>query len=193
MSDRCRIIILSEGVDLPAAVPTRLTGYRFENIAFVSPWSGDSWAKITQDPGRPFVFVIRGAPGTPPAFIDSMSGSLFDLGEASWGLTGFTRLPRELLVRELDLVGVDVARLLGHNSATQSMESPMSTLVLHNLTERIAELRSKVASNNISDEELREGLRLLRQQRVSASAISAKSRAAKGPAPSGDDVLAMFQ
>lgn len=56
------------------------------------------------------------------------------------------------------------------------------------LQAKIAEWRRKVADGTITDEELREAIRHIRQDRVAASATSMKSRTAKAPID-GDSLL----
>lgn len=55
---------------------------------------------------------------------------------------------------------------------------------------KIATWRQKVADNTLTLEEMREAVKLIRGDRLSAAQASAKSRASKGPKKSGDDLLA---
>ena len=59
------------------------------------------------------------------------------------------------------------------------------------LMQEIAALRAKEAAGTLTDEELRGILRKMREGRVTASTVSAKSRAAKAPVDP-DAALAEF-
>lgn len=63
------------------------------------------------------------------------------------------------------------------------------------LNSKLAIFRQKVADNTITDEELQEGVALLRQERKSAVVNSAKkkSAAARAPAKSADDLLSELE
>lgn len=54
----------------------------------------------------------------------------------------------------------------------------------------LATLRQKVADNTITLEELKKGIQICREDRVSATQHSASKSSAKAPTRSADDILA---
>lgn len=93
--------------------------------------------------------------------------------------------PLEVLVREFDLlVGVDSSTVRAYSIPTIPPES-----LSMELTERIAELRSKVIAGTVTQEELREACAALRAARTSASIVREKRKAAEAK-PDGAALLA---
>lgn len=163
------------------------------NEAFLSPWSGEVWARLVHQPQGLWYALHSPALGE-PSYALQIPGSLYNpwLGH----LQGYREYPRPILMRELSVIeAFDRATLLCHNVG---QSSPASEPVMNPeaLTSDIAALRAKALAGTITDDELAQALAMLRQHRVSASAASASSRSkkdsAKSPPPSAADVLALF-
>jgi hypothetical protein len=96
-------------------------------------------------------------------------------------------LPRVLLIRELSLIEeLTRATLPCYNGATFG-----DTAMTPDLLKEIAALRTKVASNTITDEELRDALKKMRAGRV-AAVRSAATKRAPATVTNPDDALAAF-
>lgn len=153
-------------------------GEAFYDSVFVSPWTGQVWARIDRGRGDWIPSRAPAAGEKPWPLDDSTPGSLFSAyGDWRWQL--LRELPRPLLWREVSLIErLTSAILRDYNSPTlPASESPMN----QSLMQEIAMLRSKEAAGTLTDDELRAALRKMREGRVTASAVSAKSRAAKTP------------
>jgi hypothetical protein len=137
-----------------------------ETVAKLSSEDYTHWVAYPFFTGRaPSIFLPDMVPGSLlyPVLLDNAPGLL-------------GALPRDLLEAELDLA-------LNHHESL-----PMTTL---DIMQRLAGMRVKLAQGTLSDEELREALTLLRQERIGAAAASTKSREAKAPVDL-NAILTMF-
>lgn len=98
---------------------------------------------------------------------------------------GLDELGTQGLCREMQLMErggkqLQSAIQYGYNSAITNHPGP-TLMAIDQIMIRLAEMRVRQTRGELSTEELREALKLLRQHRVSASAASAGARAAKAP------------
>jgi hypothetical protein len=154
------------------------------NHTFICPYCGTQWAKLTAHPGRSWIIHTRCCTGCKSPWPEEVPGLLMDRVEALCNDGhGCAHLPQTLLVREFELLaGIDKPTEQRHNhpTLTNPMQAPMS-----DLTSRIAELRSKIASNTVTDAELREGIAFLRGERTSASVRRTETKAKAAPVDGG--------
>lgn len=161
------------------------SGAPWVNRLYYSPWTGQVWARI--DFGCKEWIGMRLPAERDPAYLnDYVNGSLFTDYD-SWILSG---LPRDLLFREISLmIDLNSPTLSCYNCPTFEKEPvQMSPSVM----EKIAMMRTKVLSNTITDEELREALRLMRADRVTATRAVESKKAAKAPMDSDQAIDAIF-
>lgn len=154
------------------------------NTVFISPWTGEVWARIDRKCGEwlPLRVPAQGEPYWPGP--DTIPGSLYSDYDEYWD--GVTReLPRVLLIREISLIeGLTRATISCHNGATNG-DSNMTP----DLLQEIAALRGKVAAGTATDQELRDALRKMREGRMTATAKAAsKAKVVTNP----DEALAAF-
>ena len=163
-------------------------GEMYLDSVLISPWTGQAWARIDRGRGEWFAARMAAAGEKPWPLPESIPGSLFsDYDEWRW--QSIRELPRPLLWREIQLVERwTSATLQCYNCPTQSVTEPS---MQQSLMQEIAALRAKEAAGTLTDEELRGILRKMREGRVTASTVSAKSRAAKAPVDP-DAALAEF-
>lgn len=174
-------LILVEGRTYPLVKP--LMHY---NTVFISPWTGETWARIDRGCREWFSqrWAARGEHPYPTS--DSIPGTLFTPYD-DWRFGALAELPLPLIMREISLIeGLTRATLSCDNGATLG-----DTLMTPDLLKEIAELRTKVASNTISDQELRDALKKMREGRVTAGAASAAKKAKATPV-NPDEALAAF-
>lgn len=158
--------------------PLASKGESYLNTVFISPWTGQCWARVDRGRGEWSPMRLAAAGEKPWPLPESIPGSLFTNYD-EWRWQAIRELPRPLLWREIQLLECWTrAQLPGYNCSTQSQsEIPVSP----SLMQEIAALRAKEAAGTLTDEELRGALRKMREGRVTASVVSAKSRAAKTP------------
>ena len=155
------------------------------NYIYYSPWTGQTWARI--DFGcREWVSMRLPAALEPAYLSDFVNGSLF----TSYDKWILAYLPRELLMREISLmIDLNSPTLSCYNCPTFNNEViQMSPSVM----EKIAIMRTKVLAGTITDEELREALRIMRADRVTASRAVETKRAAKAPMDADQAIDAIF-
>lgn len=158
------------------------------NTLFFDPPTGEVWARILRDPQREwiaqpapthFLHPIEEFPKTCP-------GSLVG---CSWIDTySWKELSTPLLLRELTVLEQAVKRLtrgesIWYNNGSQSPTASKEHLMQpsNEIINRLAQARYKLSKGELTNEELREALKDLRQHRMSAAETSAKSKAAKAP------------
>jgi hypothetical protein len=161
------------------------------NTAIVCPWTGDTWARIDRGvrEWNTSRLAKRGQPAWPGPFtFTGPPGSLYTDYDVNLDYA-YNELPRPLLLRELSLIEeLTRATLSCDNGATLG-----DTQMTPDLLKEIAMLRGKVETNTITDQELRDALRKMREGRMTAGAASAAKRAKTAAASvSPDDALAAF-
>lgn len=163
-----------------------LAGLRVNTLLYDPP-SGEVWARIVREPSADWIAQPHGVSllNRFETFPQSCPGSL--IGPLWVDSLLWRELPLPLLQRELDCYEAAVQHLtrgesIWYNNGSHSntaMEAGMqpSNEVIH----RLAQARYKLSLGQLSKEELREALRDLRQHRMTAAEVSAKSKAAKAP------------
>lgn len=143
------------------------------NSAYISPWTGLVWGRI--DRGyKEYVARTWPAPGEQPwPLRESVSGSLYSCYEIRMDMA-LAELPRELIDRELAVLKDSTSAIIPrYNVALDQKEIE----AMNQIVERIALLRSKIASGvKMEDGELREAYALLRQERMSAATKAATTK-----------------
>jgi len=155
-----------------------------QNTMYASPWSCTIWATITRAQNRPHYVELLPLPDEPsfphPA---AVPGSLYNPFEDQYFNT-IAELPRELLIREIEL--------LTNAKVHDTMYAHMETSMPHqSLLDEIAMLRSKIEARTIADEELRHALKLLREERLNAARRAASTRTQR-EVVDPDDALKAF-
>ena len=157
---------------------------------YVCPWCGLPFGRVrTSEPEWfPERRACSACPNWPSVETSSVwPGSLIDW-RAGWDAyqhDPFEGLSRQDLEWELTLLdrGLTLAQFFPDNGAnTEVTVSDMQTT--------IAELRAKSIQGIITDAELREAIRLLREDRIAAHATSARAKARKSSAPVDAGALA---
>jgi hypothetical protein len=158
------------------------------NTLFFDPLTGEVWARILRNPQREW--TAQPAPLTflhpVEEFPKTCPGSLIG---CSWIDTySWKELPPLLLQRELAVLEQAVERLTRGESIWYNNNSQSSTVSKECLMQpsneiinRLAQARYKLSKGELTNEELREALKDLRQHRMAAAETSAKSKAAKAP------------
>jgi hypothetical protein len=145
------------------------------NEIYYSPYTGETWARL--DRGFPrWIASAHAAEGEKPYAFTVPPGTLARLPEQ------IDEIPPEFLKREWSLWTSAIASGIMNNS-----ETDMPTLM-----DRIAELRVKVDSGTATDEELREALRMMREDRMTAGSRSAASKARKAPVDADQALKELF-
>lgn len=152
------------------------------NQILYSPWTGSEWARI--DLGfKEWIGERLPAKGERPYFTDYPPGSLFQ----NWRSWLLEALPRELLLREVSLlIDLKSPTIECYNYPTFDAEKP---LMSPSLMDKIAAMRTKVLSGQITDEELREAIKIMRADRITATRNVEAAKARKAPMD-GDAALA---
>lgn len=140
--------------------------FRESNDVLVSPWTGWQWARI--DKGyRNWMTWLRSAEGEEIYFEGDIPGSIIiDLEQIEI-------LPYQLLVREFNLIAS------GKSFIYNGCELKLETAMTQDLKDLIAQTRVKVERGEVTQEELREVLKAMRQGRTVAAAASAKAKKTK--------------
>lgn len=158
------------------------------NTLLFDPPSGEVWARILRNPQEEW--IAQPAPiqylHHTETFPQSCPGSLIGF---SWVETlVWKELPLALLLRELTVLEQAIERLTrgesiwynnGSHSSTVGKECLMQPS--NEIINRLAQARYKLSKGELTNEELREALKDLRQHRMAAAETSAKSKAAKAP------------
>lgn len=152
------------------------------NTLYFDPVSGEVWARTLRGLGWHWI-----AQPSSLTYLDQLEefprscpGSL--IGAAWIDTFLWSELPEPLLHRELTVLETAVQRLTSrtpiwynnHSRNPQPWEQSMQPTA--ELIQRLAQARYKLARGELSNEELREALKDLRQHRMSAAEVSAKSR-----------------
>jgi hypothetical protein len=148
-------------------------------------------------PGRGTVFYPyrRHCQRCPP-WNDELAGSLRWQPVWPTAIDPYAHLDSRLLLRELDLelAASEAAKQsltwAGNNAILNPLNPPQETSMDTDAMLRVMQMRTKAQEGTISDEELREAVRLLREGRTQAARTSA-NRTTK-PKIDGAGVLALF-
>lgn len=156
------------------------------NTVLISPWTGKLWATI--DRGRnqwhANMMAAEGEPAWPLS--ESISGTIFTDYDMHMN-DQLREFPRAVLLREISLVeGLTSATLSCDNGSTIG-----DMQMTPDLLKEIATLRTKVETGTITDEELRNALKKMREGRV-AAVRSASTKRAAAAKTNPDDALAAF-
>lgn len=144
------------------------------NLQWYCPCCGSIWAESFTAATEWFPMRAVCAECSSPFQHDAIPGSLWN-SLYHIGTNPYSHLPRPLLIREVEVL-------------TKGQELMAPELML-----RAQELRTKAVSGTITDVELAEAVKLLREGRTQAARASSKSKGAStGPKMSGDDVLSLF-
>ncbi len=155
-----------------------------QNVVFISPYTGIAWARIERGQRQWHAHLAPSAED--PAWLEGqVPGSLLDYNIE----LRIKELSRPLLEREFTVLSTFTSAMLcGYNVEQSTTESPAMN---NTLMERIAQLRIKIGQGDVTDEELREALKMMRADRVTAMNTNRVSRA-KGPEVDPDKALADF-
>lgn len=159
------------------------------NRVYVCPWCASS-RRVLVSVGEEYAVFKRACSACPPwpsaETMTSTPGSKIEWSESMHHFPApFAGLTRQDLEWELHLLELWLTSPHFPRDNSPQQEAHMSELL-----NRIAELRAKSIADKITDAELQEALRLIRQDRVSAATTSAKSRAKKSAAPMNVEALA---
>lgn len=167
------------------------------NTFHYDPWSGQVWASVFRGTG--WQWIPQPSPLTllhsTETFPHSCPGSL--IGPHWLDTFLWAELPPPLLRRELTVLEEAMKRLtsgvsIWYNNRLRSTLPWEPTMIPDTeVINRLAQARYKLSQGTLTNEELREALRDLRQHRISAAEVSAKSRKAATPVD-GNALLAQF-
>lgn len=167
-----------------------------QNYVYVCGICGSQWARhIRAESSRDWWPVRRSCENCPSTTEDILPGSLADIWDPPVGR--YAELPRAYLLRELELEpawGMVVADSTVYEYTSSTLPTqPMELKMDQDLQIKIAGYKAQSIAGTITDDQLREALKLLREDRMNA-ALASKSAKTKvsGPVPSPDEVLAMF-
>lgn len=167
------------------------------NTLYFDPHTGEVWARTFRGPGWQWIAQPSSLTylSSVETFPRSCPGSL--IGHIWIDSFLWAELPPPLLLRELAVMEQAVQRLtrgesIWYNNHTRSAIPWEPTMQPSNeVIQRLAAARYKLAQGTLSNEELREALKDLRQHRTTAAEVSAKSRTAKAPVDA-DALLQQF-
>lgn len=160
------------------------------NEVLVSPWTGECWCRI--DRGQSEWFPTRrpkmGEPYWPHP--ECTPGELVTSYD-DWRDKALDELSMPLLEYELRAFERFTSATLSGNIGATNQQTGIQMMPSTNLMDKIAEVRLKVINGTVTPAELREALRTMRAERISAAARSTASRAAKKEV-SPEDALKAF-
>lgn len=169
------------------------------NTVLYEPMGGIAWCRIHRGQHLPELHIgaSRFAVPTWAPFPRSVPGSVIGPTWTDetycWQELGPLALRREIGLMEVFAQRLHSPMLSGYNSPTNHPpELKLMQEDAQKVMVTLAEMRLKLSKGELSDEQLRDALKLLRQARVSAGAKSEKARTSKTPVDAGALMKQLF-